>query len=250
MPLPRLLALAGSSLALAALFPLASPAQELATQASSSPTAPAITLPQYASITSTTNAVQISRLPVNYGGKAYYIDVTLDLTANVESSGTVLLDVASSSSASPLLTTNNFKAGTYVGPSNVNGGKDIIVVSGPSALPGGGTGWSLSVASGGSTGTNPYTATWYDEPISANPLAPRINNDKITSNQLVYGVGDGGNSYNCTWSNNNLLGFSQVGNTLVISDFSSACGGGEGPTPVDTITYTLVPPSSTTTPAQ
>ncbi len=194
-----------------------------------------VSQPQYASITGANDTLQLSRLPVTYNGVIYYADLTLALQFGVSGDGGVTFNVTPTVVASPALTVNNFKAGTYIGPADVNGDKSIIVVAGPAPLGNGGTGWSLTTTSASSPLTYPSTAVWYDEPIANNPLAIRLQNAKITSNQLSYGEGDSGS----TWAPNSLLGFSQVGNTLVISDFSNCCG--DQSTPYDTITYTLVP---------
>jgi hypothetical protein len=194
------------------------------------PAAPVI-LPQYSSITSTDGTIQASRLPVTYNGKTYYVDLTLALTAEVSTKGVVTIAATPTSVPSPILIVDNFKAGTYVGPSTVLGGKAIIVVSGPSPLPNGGTAWTLASAPDSNVDTYPGMAVWYVESIANNPLASRIEAAKITSPDYAYGVGSGG-----LWCNDSLLGFSQVGNTLSISEFSD-CGDNE--TPIDTITYTL-----------
>jgi hypothetical protein len=191
-----------------------------------------LVMPQYSTLTSTNDTIQASRLPVTYNGKAYYVDLTLALTAQVSSTGVVTIEVAPTSIPSPVLTVNNFKAGTYVGPSNVNGGQSIIVVSGPSPLPNGGTAWTLSTPTGASPYTYPNTAVWYVEPIADSPLEARLAAAKITSPDYSYGVGDGSPH----WCNNSLLGFQQVGNTLSISNFSYC---GDNSTPIDSITYTL-----------
>lgn len=192
----------------------------------------AVVMPQYSTLTSTDDTIQASRLPVTYNGKAYYVDLTLALTAQVSSQGAVTIAVTPTSVASPTLIVNSFKAGTYVGPSNINGGKSIIVVSGPSPLPNGGTVWTLSLPTGSSTYTYPDTAVWYVEQIADSPLAARLSAAKITSSDYSYGVGDSASQ----WCSNSLLGFKQVGNTLSISNFSNCV---DHPTPIDSITYTL-----------
>jgi hypothetical protein len=190
-----------------------------------------VVLPQYSTLTSTDDTIQASRLPVTYNGKAYYVDLTLALKAEVSSKGVVTIAVTPTSVASPALVVNSFKAGTYVGPANLYGGQLEIVVSGPSPLPNGGTSWTISTPTGASLYTYPDTAVWYVEPIADSPLATRLSAAKITSANYSYGVG-------ANWASPTpLLGFQQVGNTLSISNFSN--GSTDYSTPQDTITYTL-----------
>jgi hypothetical protein len=196
-------------------------------------TAEPVIMPQYSTLTSTDNTIQASRLPVTYAGKAYYVDLTLALTAEVSSKGVVSIAVTPASVPSVMLTVNSFKAGTYVGPSNIYGGKMEIVVSGPSPLPNGGTAWTLSTPAGASPDTYPDTAVWYVESIADSPLQARLSAAQITSPDYSYGVGSGAPG---TWCDNSLLGFQQVGNTLSISDFSYC---GDHSTPIDSVTYTL-----------
>jgi hypothetical protein len=217
------------ALGICSVLALPSAAQAQDTEATA-PAAPVI-LPQYSSITSTDGTIQVSRLPVTYNGKTYYVDLTLALKAEVSTKGVVTIASTATTVPSPPLIVDNFKAGTYVGPSTVLGGKAIIVVSGPSPLPNGGTAWTLASAPDSNGDTYPDTAVWYVESIANNPLASRIDAAKITSPDYAYGVGSGG-----LWCNDALLGFSQVGNTLSISDFSNCY---DFETPVDTITYTL-----------
>jgi hypothetical protein len=197
-------------------------------------TTSAVAMPQYSTITSTNNTVQASRLPVTYEGKTYYVDLTIALTPTVSSKGVVTVAAKPTAVASPNPIVSTFKAGTYVGPSNINGGKSIIVVAGPSVLPNGGTAWTLSTNAESSSFTYPDTAVWYVEPIASNPLASRIIAAKITSTAYSFGVGDSSGA----WCNNSLLGFAQVGNTLSISNFTNCA---DNSTPIDNITYTLVP---------
>ena len=226
---------------LAALFAsLASGPFMLAQTNDTTTPAAAIAEPQYSSITSTNNVVQLSRLPIVYNGKTYYEDVTLTLDYTVDTAvnpATLAVKVTPAEVTSPVLTVNGFKAGTYVGPSDVNGGKSIIVVSGPAPLSGGGSEWTLTTNSSSSTYTYPSTAVWYDEPIAGNPLATRIKNAKITSTAYAFGEGDSGGDPGNNWYTNTLMGFTQVGNTLSISSFTN--GDTDSATPTDTITYTL-----------
>jgi hypothetical protein len=206
-----------------------------------------VALPQYASITSTDNTIQISRLPIIDNGNLAYVDVTLAVTFGVDDNGQITVNfVPPTVVTSPTLLVNNFKAGTYVGPADVNGDKNIIVVAGPSPLAGGGSGWTLTTTSDSSPSTYPSTAVWYAEPLASNPLYSRITAAQITAqtaSAYSFGEGDSGSDPNNDWPNNSLLGFNQVGNTLIVSSFTNnyCCGSTDHPTPVDTITYTLQP---------
>jgi len=219
-----------SLLALALCSALSSPVQGYAQREAATTAAAPVVLPQYSTITSTDGTIQVSRLPVTYNGSAYYVDLTLALAAEVSSKGVVTIEATPTTVASPALVVNSFKAGTYVGPANIYGGQMEITVSGPAPLPNGGTEWTLQTSSGGYVFTYPDTAVWYVEPIADNPLASRLAAAKITSTDYSFGVGDG-------WgTENSLLGFKQVGNTLSISKFTN---GTDYETPVDTVSYTL-----------
>ena len=80
-------------------------------------------------------------------------------------------------------------------------------------------------------------STAFVGPIANNPGAARLTKAGITLAAWRYGTGNG-------WGvTNALLGFSQIGNTLVIAIFTS-CGGfncSDSGYPIDQITYTLVP---------
>ena len=137
---------------------------------------------------------------------------------------------------SQVVPTFAFKTGRYSSPTNILGGKGAIDIVGPGVADSGTTLFSLAAAPGASGYTYPDTATWFVGPIANNPLvAARLSKAGITSTAWSYGIGNSGS----TWSANALLGFSQIGDTLTIVNFSS------GPTdhaaPVDQITYTLVP---------
>ena len=174
-------------------------------------------------------------MPVVSNGVTYYEDVTLTLTFEVGSGGVVTATATPTVVKSPTLTTASFKAGNYLAPSSVvtNGG---ITVSGPGVRSGGNTEWSLAVTSGSSNYTYPNTAIWYvGSTLSSSPIYPRLEAAKITSTSWSYGVGD--YWYNFRESNN-LLGFTQSGNTIVIANFTDVSGVDHS-VPQDTITYTL-----------
>jgi len=229
--------LAAVSIGAALLAPVAGRAQDFEPEATTP--AAAVAEPQYSSLSSTNNVIQGTRVPVFYNGNTYYVDLTLTLepevTISTKGVATVTATATVVATPSPNPIVNNFKAGTYVSPSNINGGTTYIVVSGPSPLAGGGSGWTITTNSKSTPQTYPSSATWYVESNASNPLAARIKAAGITSTAYSYGVGDAGSN----WDNNSLLGFLQVGNSLEIVNFTSY--GNDNNTPQDTITYTLVP---------
>jgi hypothetical protein len=170
---------------------------------------------QYSAITGTTSVINVSRAPVtNSKGKVAYWDMTL--TFNVNSSGTpTLLDA--SISPSPVLLVGSFKPGTYTASADP---EFTITASGPGVAGGGTTVWSIS-----STTTVcglPSTAQWWTGPIANNPLAKRIEAAKITSTEFAYGaVGTNGDCWPF-YNQTDLIGVSQVGNTLTFTDFTNA----------------------------
>lgn len=204
--------------------------------------APPYALFDQAILTGSGNTITATQIPVVTGsGAVVYLNAKLQF--NVDSSGN--LTIASGYpqvSQAPTLLTSGFKAGTYVGPSNVAGGKAIITVTGPGVTDGGATMWSLSSAAGASSSTYPITGTWYVGPIANNPNAARLSKAGITSTAFSYGtVGGAVTGVNqCSWSDNGLIGASQVGNTLTLVAFSGS-GCSDSSTPLDQITYTLMP---------
>jgi len=135
-------------------------------------------------------------------------------------------------SATPV---SSIQAGTYRSPSNILNGQATITLTGPGASSGGTLQWSLASAPGAHSCTYPNTATLFVGPIVNNPFAARLSKAGITSTAWSYGVGNSP----CFWSTNDLLGFSQIGNTLMIARFTS--NGTDVATPVDQIVYTRVP---------
>ena len=134
---------------------------------------------------------------------------------------------------------SSFQAGTYRSPSNIHGGLATITLTGPGASSGGGFQWSLATASGADKCTYPSAATLFVGTIANNPWAARLNNAHITWAAWSYGAGNG--SATCSdWGSNNLLGFSQIGNTLTIARFTDNYGY-DSATPLDQITYTRLP---------
>jgi hypothetical protein len=198
---------------------------------------------QYATLTGTTNTINMTRVPVVTATGTVYKNITLQVT--VDSKGDVTLASGSPTVvASPSVVVSAFKAGTYVGPSTVNGGRNLITVSGPAVVPGGTTVWSITASPDADSCTYPASGTWYVGPISGNnPLAARLVKAGITSTAYSYGTG-GDSDTSCTangdWAGGTIIGASQTGNQLVLSSFSSL-GFADHNAPIDQITYTLQP---------
>jgi hypothetical protein len=193
-----------------------------------------------ATLTGSGNTITATQIPVvTATGAIVYLSATLQF--NVDANGGLTLSTGYPQvSAAPTVITGNFKAGRYVGPSTILGGKGIVSVMGPGLTDGGATEWTLSAASGADPYTYPGSASWYVGSITNpnHPLAARLSKAGITSTAWSYGVGSAYNTNN--WLTNSLIGVSQVGNTITIASFTSS-----GPTdhnvPVDQITYTLAP---------
>jgi hypothetical protein len=190
---------------------------------------------QQATLTGTTNSVNATNIPVvTSSGAVVYVNAKIQFNADANGNLTIASGFPQISPA-PAILTSGFKAGTYVGPSNVASGKAMIVVSGPGVTDGGATMWTLSVPSGASSNTYPASATWYAGPVANNPNAARLSKVGITSTAYSYGItgGSGG-----VWGSNWLIGASQVGNTLTLVAFTNYF---DYATPQDQITYTYVP---------
>jgi hypothetical protein len=197
---------------------------------------------QYATITGTTNTINATMVPVVTSTGVVYKNLTLQV--NVSATGVITVATGSPTVvASPSVMVSAFKAGTYMGPSTVNGGRNLITVSGPGVVSGGQTVWSLSASTGADSCTYPASASWYvGSPTSTNnPLYTRLANAKITSTAYSYGTGgdsDTSCSVNGSWAGGTLIGVSQTGNQLIISSFSTL-GTFDKSSPIDSVTYTL-----------
>jgi hypothetical protein len=201
---------------------------------------PSIAL-QYASIVSTGNTITISRAPVtNSAGALVYDDITLQLAVGANGA------ITSASGypkwvASPNLLVGAFEAGTYLGPSNIDSGKMGIVLTGP-GIGSGVTVWSVAAAKGyDGTCTVPGNATFWVGPLANSPITKRLKTAGITSTNWSYGIlGSSSCDYvigrSGTWYANDIIGFSQVGNTITIADFSYE--NKDQSTPADQFTYT------------
>ena len=197
---------------------------------------------QYATVTGTNNALNITMLPVVTPTGVVYKNVTLQVTS--DSKGNLTFSAPTAVNAQQILA-SNFKAGKYDGPSSVNDGKNVVTVTGPGVVTGGSTVWSLSASSAPGVCAYPVSATWYVGPLSNNALAARLKAAGITSTAYSWGVaGNPGlnNSTSCNpglnWSNGSIIGVNQTGNTLTITSFTSD-GSFDKSYPVDQISYTL-----------
>jgi hypothetical protein len=196
---------------------------------------------QDATITSSSNTVVASRVPVmSSKGTIVYQDVTLVFT--IGSTGLLTLASPPKVITSPILITAGFRAGRYVGPSTVLGGSAKTIVSGPGVAPGNTTEWTLTAAPGANHCTYPTSATWYvSSSLATSPLAARLKAAGITSKDYSYGiVGSGACVIDDTWATGTLIGVVQTGNTLSIVSFTPY-GGKDSAKIVDQITYILSP---------
>lgn len=218
---------------------------------------PPYSLFQYSTLTGSGNTITATRVPVVIAaGKTIYKDITLQF--DVDSDGNLTLSSGYPQVVdAPTLLVSSFKAGSYVGPGSILNGKATIIASGPSALDGGASSWSLASAAGADKCTYPNSATWYVGPITSNPVAARLTKAGITSTAWSYGVASGP-TYNdgCTtttffgrynWGPGILIGVSQSGNAITIASFTDTTistgvtPGVDKSAPVDQITYTLAP---------
>jgi len=197
---------------------------------------------QYAAITGSNNALNVSMLPVVTPTGTVYKNLTLQVTA--DSKGNLTVGTPSVVNAQQILA-STFKAGKYYGPSSVNDGKNVITVTGPGVVTGGNTVWSLTSTADPTECTYPASATWYVGPPTStnNPAYARLKKAGITSTAYSYGTaGNTSNSSTCNpndaWSGGTLIGVSQTGNSITITSFSTL-GFSDSATPKDQITYTL-----------
>jgi hypothetical protein len=197
---------------------------------------------QYATLTGTTNTLNVTMLPVVTAKGVVYKNLTL--AVNVDANGNITVAPGSPTiTAAPTTMASSFKDGPYVGPSTVNSGTNLITVSGPGVVVGGTTVWSLTASPNASTCTYPASATWWVGPPSStnNPLYIRLQKAGITSTAFSYGTIGSASAADCTdsdyWGRGTLVGLSQTGNQLTISSFSTF-GTIDSGHALDQITYT------------
>ena len=203
---------------------------ELAPEATVTPSI----LLQYASVVSAGNVITITRAPVTTStGATVYEDIALELAVGANGAITVVSGYPKWK-PSPVLTVAAFKPGIYVGPANVNGGKMGFALAGPQ--PGAGvTVWSIATAPNYDEYTTPGNAVFYVGPLASNLEYARLKKAGITNTSLSYGA-MGSGAANNGWCKNDLLGFSQSNNTIVVQNFTG-CGVDQA-LPVDRYTYT------------
>jgi hypothetical protein len=211
--------------------------------------APASTIPatqlQYATVTGSGNSIIASRVPVlNSKGQVIYQDITIQF--DVDQDGNVTLTSGYPTMAlSPNVQTAAFQPGKYIGPSSILKGNSVVTVSGPGVSPSGATQWSLTTPPGSDSCTRPTSATWYTGgSTEGSPFAARLKYAGITSTAWSYGIigtASTGCSSSSHWDAGVLIGASQIGNTLTLVSFSNCGGCSDSSTPVDQITYTLMP---------
>jgi len=205
---------------------------------------PPYALLQQATLTGSGNTITATQIPVvTASGVVVYVNAAIQF--NVDANGNLTVAPGfPQMTAAPSTIVSNFKAGRYVGPSNVLGGKAAIVIAGPGVTSGGATMWTLSVAPGADPNTYPSTGTWYVGPASNDPSAARVTKAGITSTSLSYGVASSQASGTQVtdyydWGGNTLIGISQVSNTITIYSFTQS--GSDYGTSRSQITYTLAP---------
>lgn len=220
---------------------IAAIASTWAAQAQTPPSA----LLQNATLSGSGNTMTATRVPVAISSTlTIYVDIAMQFVA--DANGNLSLAAGYPQIVpSPTLLTGNFKAGKYVGPSNMFNGTGLFAVNGPGVSDGGGTAWSLATASSADGGTFPQSATWYVGPIANNPYADRIKNAGITSTAYSYGIAY--NSVCCghIWGgyspNGALIGVSQAGNAINMVSFTDGSNSNKDTsTPVSQLTLTLV----------
>lgn len=102
---------------------------------------------QQATLTGSNNTITATQIPVvTSSGTVIYLSATIQF--NVDGNGNLTISGTPQITPAPTVINGSFKAGTYVGPSNVVGGKAIITISGPTVTSGGYTIWTLTTGSG------------------------------------------------------------------------------------------------------
>jgi len=204
---------------------------------------PPYSLFQYATLTGSGNTLTATSIPVvTSAGVTVYVNVNIQF--NVDSNGVLTIATGYPQvTQAPAILASSFKAGNYIGPSNVNNGKMFITVNGPGVTAGGATEWSAGASAGADGCTYPTSATWYVGPLANNPLAARLQAAGITSTAWSYGLGGAhGCSNGDNFDTNTLLGVSQTGNSITFASFTNNIftnNGKDSAVPVDQITYTL-----------
>lgn len=196
--------------------------------------APPYALFQDSTLSSTTNTINVTQLPVvlTTGTVYYNLVVSFDVSAT---GGLTVVSIQQT--AAPQTKDDGFEAGNYA---ETTTGSPYVTVSGPGVASNGSTVWTLSEYNQLYC-SNPNMATWYDvgSNIKNSPIYSRLKAAGITSTEFYqYGVnGSNGCDTSDAWLSGGLLGFSQAGGTLAIASFSD--NGKDQSTPVTTTTYFL-----------
>ena len=238
----QILRRSAAALGRTAIVAVASGALMFAQQSDEEPQAnpaPPYALFQYATLTGSGNTINGTWVPVvTSSGQVVYKHIVLRFNVGALG-GLALASGYPQVLPSPPQLASSFRTGKYVGPSNIYSGLMAIVVSGPAVTQGGATEWSLTTPTGASPYTYPSTAVWYDGPPAGSPLALRLKNVGLdTSTFWKFGIG--GTQFSGYWSNNSLLGFSQIGNQLNIVSFTDSSGDHSQPVATPVV-YTLQP---------
>ncbi len=225
----------------ACMIAVAGCAMCLRAQAQQTPQPP-YALFEQSTLTGSGNTINVSWIPVvTASGSTIYKNLVLQF--DVDAAGNLTISTGYPQvTAAATMQISAFVAGTYNGPSTVYSGKMGVTVTGPGVTPNGSTEWTLAASPSAYAYTYPSSATWYVGSLDTNPLAARVQAAKLTSTVWSYGVigsepygTDGGK-----WITNSLIGVSQVGRTLTFVTFTDA-NGVDHNTPLDQVTYTLVP---------
>lgn len=192
---------------------------------------------QYATLTGSTDVINVTMLPLVTPTGIVYKNVTVPLEVSVSSTGVVTVTTGTPTVvAAPTPIVSNFVAGNYIGPQ-----KQLLTLSGPGVTSNGATEWSVTTTSGSTVCTYPSTATFYDGPLANSPLYARLQKAGITSTAYSYGVMGSQACYGGAgdyWYNGNIVGFSQTGNALTIVSFTYD-ETEDFSTPQAQVTYTL-----------
>jgi hypothetical protein len=197
---------------------------------------PPYALLQNATIVGAGNTITASQVPVvTAAGVTVYVNLTLQLSPDATGNFTVAAGSPQTTLA-PVLISSSFRAGTYAAGPTTLSGTGLITVAGPGVADGGGTVWNVNAASGANGSTYPVNASWYSGAIANSPYAARLKAVGLTSTIYSYGV-IGAQNCCSNWSNNDLIGVSQIGNTLTFYNFT--VGGKDQALPWTQIVYTL-----------
>ncbi len=190
-------------------------------QSTAAPTTPGASF-QYSSLTGSGNTITATQVPVlNSTGGILFKDFTI--TFNVDKNGNPSLASGfpkiANSPALPYV--DDFKPGTYVGPSAYDSGKYELTITGPANAGGGVAEWTITQA-GTDTNAFPGSGTWYVvNSLASSPIYARLKAANITSTVWSYGLigspAGGGNNY---WDSNGIVGVTQNGNLLTFTSFS------------------------------